>query len=83
MERKGLPESHQKHMEVISDEEPGKNIHLEVGTKNGTGRQMKLPRKLQVIVCFPMTHLVPVSHPWAARLWIKALHWDLGSFLLK
>lgn len=25
MERKGLPESHQKHMEVIADEVPGKN----------------------------------------------------------
>lgn len=52
MKRKGLPESHQKHMKVISDEVPGKNIHLKVVTKNRTGRQMKLPRKLQVVVCF-------------------------------
>lgn len=62
---------------------PGKNIHFNVVSKNRKGRWMELPRKLQVIVCYHMTHSVPIAHPWAARLWIKVLHWDLGSFLLK
>lgn len=83
MERTGLPGSRWELRKVTSDEVPGKNVHSNVVTKKREGRWMELPRKLQVIVCYHMTHSILIARPWAARLRIEVLHQGLGSFLLR